>query len=122
MKRCIRDLVDLKGKRVLLRVDFNVPLDSVGRILDKTRIVAEIPTIKYLVDKGAKVIICTHLGRPNGFEISLSLWQISLVLMKYFPGKVQFSEKTIGDRVKEQINSLSDGSILILENVRFHKE
>ena len=122
MKRCIRDLVDLKGKRVLLRVDFNVPLDSVGRILDKTRIVAEIPTIKYLVDKGAKVIICTHLGRPNGFEINLSLWQISLVLMKYFPGKVQFSEKTIGDRVKEQINSLSEGSILLLENVRFHKE
>ncbi len=122
MKRCIRDLVDLKGKRVLLRTDFNVPLDDVGRILDKTRIVAEIPTIKYLVERGAKVIICTHLGRPNGFEISLSLWQISLVLMQYFPGKVQFSEKIIGDQVKKQIESLSEGSILLLENIRFHKE
>ena len=122
MKRSIRDLVDLEGKKVFLRVDFNVPLDSVGRISDTTRITASIPTIEYLVKKGAKVIICSHLGRPNGFDINLSLWPISLILMKYFPGKVQFSQKTIGDRVKQQIESLSNGSILLLENVRFHKE
>lgn len=122
MKRSIRDLVDIKGKKIFLRTDFNVPLDSVGRILDQTKIKAEIPTIRYLVNKGAKVIICTHLGRPNGYEINLSLWQVSLVLMKYFPGKVQFSQKTIGDQVKDQIASLRDGSILLLENVRFHKE
>ncbi len=122
MKRSIRDLVDLKGKRVLLRTDFNVPMDKVGRILDQTRITAEIPTIRYLVNQGAKVIICTHLGRPNGYEISLSLWPISLILMKYFPGKVQFSQKTVGDKVKQQIESLPDGSIILLENVRFHKE
>jgi phosphoglycerate kinase len=122
MKRSIRDLVDLKGKKILLRTDFNVPMDKVGRILDQTRITAEIPTIRYLVNQGAKVIICTHLGRPNGYEISLSLWPISLILMKYFPGKVQFSQKTVGDKVKEQIESLPDGSIILLENVRFHKE
>lgn len=121
MKRCIRDLVDLEGKKILLRTDFNVPMDNVGRIIDKTKIIAEVPTIKYLVDKGAKVIICSHLGRPKGFEISLSLWQISLVLMQYFPGKVQFSQKTVGDSVQKQIDSLSNGSILLLENVRFHE-
>ena len=60
MKRSIRDLVDLKGKKILLRTDFNVPMDKVGRILDQTRITAEIPTIRYLVNQGAKVIICTH--------------------------------------------------------------
>ena len=120
MKRNIRDLVDLEGKKILLRADFNVPLDSVGRIIDKTRIIAEIPTIDYLVKKGAKVIICSHLGRPKGYEISLSLWPISLILLQYFPGKVQFSQKTVGDRVKEQIDSLSNGSVLLLENTRFH--
>ena len=121
MKRSIRDLVDLEGKKILLRTDFNVPIDRVGRILDKTRINAAIPTIDYLVKKGAKVIICSHLGRPKGFDIKLSLWPISLILMKYFPGKVQFSQKTIGERVKQQIDSLSNGSILLLENTRFHQ-
>ena len=121
MKRTIKDLVNLEGKRVLLRADFNVPMDNIGRILDRTRIEAEIPTIKYLVDRGAKVIICSHLGRPKGYDISLSLWPISLILLRYFPGKVQFSTKTVGDRVKEQINSMSNGSVLLLENTRFHE-
>lgn len=121
MKRSIRDLVDLEGKKVLLRSDFNVPLDSVGRILDTTRIDAEIPTIKYLIEKGAKVIICSHLGRPKGYDISLSLWPISLILMRYFPGKVQFCQKVVGDRVKEQIRSMPNGSVLLLENTRFHE-
>lgn len=122
MKRSIRDLVDLEGKRVLLRADFNVPMDKVGRILDKTRIEAAIPTIKYLVDKGAKVIICSHLGRPKGFDINLSLWPISLMLLKYFPGKVQFSQKTVGDVVRQHIDSMTNGSVLLLENTRFHEE
>ncbi len=121
MKRTIRDLVDLEGKNILLRADFNVPIDKVGRILDTTRIIAEIPTIKYLVEKGAKVIICSHLGRPKGYDIRLSLWPISLILMKYFPGKVQFSHKTVGDEVKARIESMSKGSILLLENTRFHE-
>ena len=121
MKRSIRDLVNLEGKKVLLRTDFNVPMDKLGRIIDTTKIEAEIPTIKYLVEKGAKVIICTHLGRPKGFDINLSLWPISLILLKHFPGKVQFSQKIVGERVKQQVNSLSNGSILLLENTRFHE-
>ena len=121
MKRSIRDLVNLKGKRVLLRADFNVPLDSVGRIVDKTKIIAEIPTIKYLVERGAKVIVCSHLGSPKGYDISLSLWPISLILLKYFPGKVQFSHKIVGDEVKEHVASMSNGSVLLLENTRFNE-
>ena len=121
MKRSIRDLVNLEGKRVLLRTDFNVPMDKVGRILDTTRIEAEIPTIKYLIDKGAKVIICSHLGRPKGFDINLSLWPISLILLKYFPGKVQFCQKTVGQRVKDQISAMSNGTALLLENIRFQE-
>lgn len=119
MKRSIKDLVVLEGKRVLLRTDFNVPMDKVGRITDTSRIVASLPTIKYLMEKKAKIIICTHLGKPDGFDIKLSLWPISLILMKYFPGKVLFSQKIVGDVVKEQIANMQNGSILLLENVRF---
>lgn len=122
MKRSIRDISNLQGKRVLLRVDFNVPLTQTGKIADMTRIKSEIPTIKYLVDKGAKVIIMSHLGKPKGFDIRLSMWPISLVLLKKFPGKVMFSQKTIGPEVKQQIEDMNNGSILLLENLRFHKE
>ena len=122
MKRSIRDLVNLEGKRVFLRADFNLPMDKVGRITDTTRVTNELPTIRYLLQRGAKVIICSHLGRPKGFDFRLSMWPISLILMKYFPGKVQFSEKIIGPQVKEQIENMSNGSILLLENVRFYKE
>ena len=69
MKRTIKDLVGLKGKVVLLRVDFNVPMDETGRILDETRIVNAIPTIKYLIEQKARVVVLSHLGRPKGFEI-----------------------------------------------------
>lgn len=122
MKRSIRDLVNLEGKRVFLRADFNLPMDKVGRITDTTRVINELPTIRYLLQRGAKLIICSHLGRPKGFDFRLSMWPISLILMKYFPGKVQFSEKIIGPQVKEQIENMSNGSILLLENVRFYKE
>ena len=122
MKRSIRDISNLKGKKVLLRVDFNVPLDKNGKISDMTRIKNEFPTIKYLMDKGAKVILCSHLGRPEGYNIRLSLWPVSLVLLRKFPGKVMFSQKTIGSEVKEQIEQMHDGTMLLLENVRFHAE
>lgn len=122
MKRSIRDLVGLEGKRILLRTDFNLPMNKVGRITDTTRVVNELPTIRYLVERGAKVIICSHLGRPKGFDFRLSLWPIALMLMKYFPGKVQFAHKVIGEGVVEQVASMSNGSILLLENVRFYKE
>ncbi len=122
MKRSIRDLVNIEGKKILLRADFNLPMDKVGRFTDTTRLTNELPTIKYLVERGARVIICSHLGRPKGFDFRLSLWPVSLMLMKYFPGKVQFAHKVVGDEVLEQANSLSNGSILLLENVRFYKE
>lgn len=122
MKRSIRDLVNIEGKKIFLRTDFNVPMDNVGRITDTTRIIAELPTIRFLVERGAKVIVCSHLGRPQGFDFRLSLWPIALILLKYFPGKVQFAHKVIGDKVKEQIDSVPNGSIILLENVRFYKE
>lgn len=122
MKRSIRDLVNLEGKRVFLRTDFNLPMDKVGRITDMTRLISALPTIRFLVERGAKVIVCSHLGRPKGFDFRLSLWPVSLALMKYFPGKVSFSHKVVGDEVKKQIEYMTNGSILLLENVRFHKE
>lgn len=122
MKRTIKDILSLEGKKVLLRADFNVPLDKNGKISDATRITSELPTIKYLMDRGAKVIICSHLGRPNGYDTKLSLWPVAMILMRKFPGKVQFAQKTIGKEVQEQIDSLENGSLLLLENVRFHKE
>lgn len=122
MKRSIRDLVNIEGKRIFLRTDFNLPMNKVGRFTDSTRLENELPTIKYLVDRGAKVIICSHLGRPKGFDFRLSLWPVALMLMKHFPGKVQFAHKVIGDEVQEQVASMTNGSILLLENVRFYKE
>lgn len=121
MKRTIKDLVNLKGKVVLLRVDFNVPMDNAGRILDKTRINQAIPTIKYLKEKGAKVVVMTHLGRPEGYEIRKSLWQISLILMQSLSGNVYFCNSVIGDDAKNRIKSMNEGDVLLLENLRFYE-
>lgn len=122
MKRSVKDLVNLKGKVVLLRADFNVPLDGAGRIMDLNRVNESIPTIKYLIGQGAKVVILSHLGRPKGYEIRSSLWQISLILMKRLNTKVYFSNKVIGPEVKERIRSMKNGDVLLLENVRFYEE
>ena len=122
MKRSIKDLASIAGKRIFLRADFNLPMDRFGRITDTTRVTSELPTIRYLVERGAKVIICSHLGRPKGFDFRLSMWPIALILMRYFPGKVQFAHKVIGQEVKDRIANMSNGSILLLENVRFYKE
>ncbi len=120
MKKTIRDLKDLKGKRVLLRCDFNVPLDNYGDILDDTRISAEIPTIKYLVDKGARVVVCSHLGRPkSSYDKYLSLFPVAVYLMKAFPNKVKFSRASAGPDAEAEVEKLKDGEILLLENVRF---
>lgn len=119
MIRTIRDFKDLKGKKVLLRTDFNVPLDNYCDILDDTRIVEELPTIKYLVDHGAKVIICSHLGRPSGYDKFLSLFPVAVSLMKYFPNKVRFCDKTTGEAVTSMLPKMDDGDIFVLENLRF---
>ena len=119
MLKTIRELKNLRDKRVLLRADFNVPLNDEGDIIDDTRILAELPTISYLMDKGAKVIICSHLGRPNGFDKYLSLFPVAVNLMQHFPGKVKFCDKTIGEEVKQEISKMKAGDVLLLENTRF---
>lgn len=120
MKKTIRDLKDLKGKRVLLRCDFNVPLDNYGDILDDTRISVEIPTIKYLADHGAKVIVCSHLGRPkSSYDKYLSLFPVAVYLMKVFPNRVKFSRSPAGKEAEAEVAKLKEGEILLLENVRF---
>lgn len=122
MKRTIKD-IDVKGKKVFLRVDFNVPLDDSGNITDASRITKELPTIKYLIAHGARVIICTHLGRPKG-EPNPRL--STIVIAKYLVGvlhcKIKFSPTDIGDEVKKMADELQDGEILVLENIRFYKE
>lgn len=85
MKRTIKDLKNIQGKRVLLRCDFNVPLDNWGDILDDTRITASIPTIKYLNDQNCKLIICSHLGRPKGYDKFLSLFPVAISLLTSSP-------------------------------------
>ena len=122
MKRTIKD-IDVKGKKVYLRVDFNVPLDDSGNITDASRITKELPTIKYLIAHGARVIICTHLGRPKG-EPNPRL--STIVIAKYLVGvlhcKIKFSPTDIGDEVKKMADELQDGEVLVLENIRFYKE
>lgn len=122
MKRTIKD-IDVQGKRVFLRVDFNVPLDDSGNITDASRIVKELPTIKYLISHGARLIICTHLGRPKG-EPNPRL--STIVIAKYLVGvlhcKIKFSPTAIGDEVKKMTDELQDGEVLVLENIRFYKE
>ena len=122
MKRVVTDLVNLKGKVVLLRVDFNVPTDKTGRILDLSRVIKALPTIKHLIKQEAKVVLLSHMGRPKGYEITHSLWQIALILMQKLNTKVYFNNKVIGPEVREQIKGMGNGSVLLLENVRFYEE
>ena len=121
MKRSIKDL-DVKGKRVLLRLDLNVPLDKqTGGILDKTRIMESLNTINYLCDKGAKLIVCSHLGRPEGVDKKYSLKIVAEALEKLVKNKVYFAEDTVGKDAKEKVEKLQDGEVLVLENLRFDK-
>ncbi len=122
MKKLITDL-DLKGKRVLLRVDFNVPLDDKGNITDDTRIYEELPTIRYILKQGAKLIICSHLGRPNG-EVNpqYSLFPVAQHLIKYLVNKIYFAVDVIGPDAMEKAKNLKSGELLLLENLRFHAE
>ncbi len=120
MKRNIRDLKNIKGKKILLRCDFNVPLDKYGDILDDSRIFAELPTISFLAEQGAKLIVCSHLGRPKGYDKYLSLFPVAVYLMKHFPNRVKFSGKVVGPEVDSAIKKMKNGDILVLENLRFH--
>lgn len=121
MKRTIED-IDVKGKRVLLRVDFNVPLDDNGNITDDTRIIAALPTIKYLLGKGARLIICSHLGRPKGeFNSKYSLMPVAKRLVDLLINKIYFGKDVVGPDAMEKAKNLNVGEILLLENIRFLK-
>ncbi|MEK7247694.1 MAG: phosphoglycerate kinase, partial [Chloroflexota bacterium] len=118
-KKTIRD-IDVSGKRVLVRVDYNVPLDRAsGRILDDTRIKATLPTLEYLRERGAKVILVSHLGRPHGADSKLSLRPVAERLGELIGATVKFVGDCIGREVQEAAHSLESGEVLMLENVRF---
>ncbi len=116
--------VPVKGKKVLVRVDFNVPLDENASITDESRIIGALPTIRYLVENGAKTILCSHLGRPKGkFVPELSLMPIAKRLAELLPDvNVFFAKDVIGEDAKTKAANLKNGEILLLENLRFHPE
>src|SRR5215471_4295086 len=121
-KATVRD-VDVRGKRVLERVDFNVPLDDGGRITDDTRIRASLPTIRYLLDHVAAVILMSHLGRPDGKVVErLRLAPVAQRLGELLGKQVETSADCIGSEVEAQAKALQPGQVLLLENLRFHKE
>lgn len=121
MKRTIEQ-IDVKGKRVLLRVDFNVPMDENGNITDDTRIISALPTIKYLLSKGARLIICSHLGKPDGeFDMKYSLVPVAKRLVDLLINKIYFGKDVIGPDAVEKAKNLNVGEILLLENLRFYK-
>ncbi|NIM94367.1 MAG: phosphoglycerate kinase [Anaerolineales bacterium] len=118
-KKTLRD-IDVKERRVLIRVDFNVPLMD-GDVADDTRIVASIPTLNYLIDKKAFLILCSHLGRPKGKPVpELSLEPVARRLGELMNTRVGFAKDSIGPEVKDMVEGLSIGEILLLENTRFH--
>ncbi len=121
-KKSIED-IDVKGKKVLARCDFNVPLDGDGNITDDKRIVESLPTIKYLLGQGAKLILCSHLGRPKGeFNMKYSLKPVAKRLSELLGMDVPIADDVIGDSAKALAAKLQDGQCMLLENLRFHKE
>ncbi|MFU8890553.1 MAG: phosphoglycerate kinase [Anaerosomatales bacterium] len=118
-KKTVKD-ADVRGKRVLVRVDFNVPL-SEGAVADDTRVRAALPTLRYLVDHGARVIIMSHLGRPKGEpDPQFSLRPVRRVLQRLLGRNVVFVDDIVGREAREAVERMVDGEILMLENVRFH--
>ncbi|KAI0495606.1 hypothetical protein KFK09_021908 [Dendrobium nobile] len=123
-KRSVGDLkgADLKGKKVLVRVDLNVPLDDNLKITDDTRIRAAVPTIKYLIERGARVILCSHLGRPKGVTPKYSLKPLVPRISELLGIDVLMASDCIGEEVEKTVAALPDGGVVLLENVRFYKE
>lgn len=121
-KKTIED-INVEGKRVLVRCDFNVPFDESGNITDPKRINEAMKTIKYLVEHNAKVILCSHLGRPKGeFNPKYSLAPVAKYLSEKLGKEVKMASDVIGESAKGIVRSLKDGEVAMLENVRFHKE
>ena len=116
------DDINLQGKKAFVRVDFNVPLDADGSVTDETRINAALPTIKELQAKGAKIILASHLGRPKGTRNdSMSLAPVAPLLAKKLGSTVLFLDDCIGEKIESAVNSLQDGQVALLENLRFHQ-
>lgn len=112
---------NVSGKRVLVRVDFNVPMDEFGNIEDDTRIKASLPTVEYLLDAKAKVILMSHLGRPKGTrDPKLSLQPVAKRLSRYLNREVKMAPDCVGEEVKRMVENLKEGEVLLLENLRFH--
>lgn len=122
-KKTVRD-IDVSGKKILVRCDFNVPQDKeTGEITDNRRIRAALPTIQYLLDNNAKVILCSHLGRPKG-EVNpkYSLKPVAEELSKLLGKEIKLSKDVIGENSKKLTSEIKEGEVVLLENVRFHKE
>ncbi len=123
MKQKTIEDISVESKKVLVRVDFNVPLNEKGEITDETRIQAALPTIKYLLDHHAKVILCSHLGRPKGeVKPEFSLAPVAKRLQVLLDTKVTFAKDVIGPSADEAVANIQDGEVVLLENLRFHKE
>ena len=121
-KKTIRE-IDVNGKRVLVRVDFNVPQDKTdGHITDDRRIVESLPTLQYLLDHGASLVLMSHLGRPKGKEEKYSLKPVAGALQELLGRPVQMADDVIGEAVVKQAQALKPGEVLLLENVRFYPE
>jgi phosphoglycerate kinase len=122
MKKSVRD-IEVAGKRVLVRMDFNVPFDRYGGIADDSRIRAALPTIEYLREQGAKVILCSHLGRPDGRVVeSLRLTPVAQRLSQLLGQRVETMDDCVGPAVEAAAAALQPGEVLLLENLRFHAE
>lgn len=118
-KKTVRD-IDLAGKRVLVRADLNVPLED-GQVTDDTRIKESLPTIEYLLDQGAKVIVCSHLGRPKGVDASLSLAPVAGRMSNLLGREVLFADDCVGPVAEAAVDAMGN-HVLLLENLRFHPE
>ncbi|MBD3379647.1 MAG: phosphoglycerate kinase [Candidatus Omnitrophica bacterium] len=122
MKKTLRD-VDLKGKRVLMRADFNVPLDENRNITDDSRIQAAMPSIKYILENGGKLVLMSHMGRPKGeVKSELRLDPVADRLSELLGRTVKKTDDCLGEDVEETVNAMKDGDVILLENLRFHKE
>lgn len=121
-KKTVKD-IDLKGKKVFVRCDFNVPMDEERNITDNTRIVAALPTIKYLLEQNCKIILASHLGRPKGeVKPEYSLAPVAKELSRLLNKEIIMAKDVIGPDAMEKAKNLKEGEILLLENVRFHRE
>ena len=121
-KKTVKD-IDLKGKKVFVRCDFNVPMDEKQNITDNTRIVAALPTIKYLLEQNCKIILASHLGRPKGeVKPEFSLAPVAKELSKLLNKEVIMAKDVIGEDATNKAENLKEGEIMLLENVRFHRE